>query len=95
MSDETPGTAEIYRILQDFRNEYRSSQVLVVRRDVYEANMATVNLRHDNLMAAVKAIQEEADEDRKERRAIRRWAIGISLPGILSLLIAVIGWLIK
>lgn len=95
VEDEAPRLAEISRFIQDFRNEFRESVKSMVRRDVYDANMQTMQLQINTLDARISALQRERDEDENKQRSTRALAIGIAIPGAVSFLIAVINWLMR
>lgn len=95
LEQEAPRMAELNRTIQDFRSEFREAIKGVVRLDVYSAHSATMQLRIDNSDAKIKALEQKIEDDANERRTTRNLAIGISVPGILSLLIAIVGWLVK
>jgi hypothetical protein len=95
LEQEAPRGAEIYRTIQDFRSEFREAMKSVVRQDVYAAHMATMQLRIDNQDAKINSLKAEHEAEEKDRKAIRNIAIGIGVPGVLSLLIAIVGWLVK
>lgn len=69
MNDEdTPRLGEIARTLADFRHEFRTFTDQVVRKDVYNAHMASVQLQMDTLKAALHQMLEEKASDRREVR---------------------------
>ena len=55
--DATPSLGEVIRIIQDFRNEYRSSLPDLVRKDVYDSQQEALKLRVSELEAAAKSRQ--------------------------------------
>ena len=61
---------------------------MMVRRDVYEANMQTLLLRIENNEQAAKALDQEFEGFKKEREATRNsnrsLIIGDDVPGVLS-----------
>lgn len=93
LEDEAPRLAEINRAIQDFRNEFREAVKSMVRRDVYDANMQTMQLHINNLEDKLANVQRERENDEKERRSTRALAIGTAIPGAVSFLIAIVGWL--
>lgn len=95
LEDEAPRLAEINRAIQDFRNEFREAVKSMVRRDVYDANMQTMQLQINNLDAKIAAVQKEREADENKQRSTRALAIGIAIPGAISFLIAVINWLTR
>lgn len=95
LEDEAPRLAEINRAIQDFRNEFREAVKSMVRRDVYDANMQTMQLQINNLDAKIAAVQKEREADESKQRSTRALAIGIAIPGAISFLIAVINWLTR
>ena len=79
-SDETPRLAEIARVLNDFRSEFRESVRDLVRRDVYEA-------QRDGLQRRVEVIENE-------RRINKNLAVGGLTSGLAALGVALIlAWL--
>lgn len=74
--DETPRLAEIARVLNDFRNEFRSAIQELVRRDVYE-------VQHNGLEQRVKNIEDE-------RRINKNVAMGGLVSGLAALGVALI-----
>ena len=95
LEDEAPRLAEINRSLQDFRNEFRESMRGVVRRDVYDANMQTMQLQINTLDAKIVAIQRERENDENKQRSTRALAVGIAIPGAISFLTVIIDWLVR
>lgn len=95
LEDEAPRLAELHRAIQDFRNEFREVAKTMVRRDVYDANMQTMQLQINNLEAKVSAVQRERENDDKERASTRTLAIGIAIPGTISFVIAIVNWLTR
>lgn len=97
LEEDIPRLAEIHRSIQDFRSEFREAMKMMVRRDVYEANMQTFALRIENTERAVGGLEQDLEAFRKEREATRNsnrsLAIGLAVPGILSLIGMVIGLL--
>lgn len=59
---------EIVRTLNDFRHEFRNFAAEVVRKDVYSAHMAHMQLQIDNLNKAHHRMLEERDSDRRQVR---------------------------
>lgn len=88
LEEDIPRLAEIHRSIQDFRSEFREAMKMMVRRDVYEANMQTFALRVENTERSITGLQQELDGMRKEREESRNsnrsLAIGVAVPGILS-----------
>jgi predicted nucleic acid-binding Zn-ribbon protein len=95
LEDEAPRLAEINRSIQDFRNEFREAVKSMVRRDVYDANMQTMQLQINQLDAKISGLQKEREQDEKERSSTRALAIGIAIPGTISFLIAIVNWLTR
>lgn len=95
LEDEAPRLAEIIRAVQDFRNEFREAVKSMVRRDVYDANMQTMQLQINVLDAKILVVQKELEDNEKERRSTRALAVGIAVPGTISFLIAIIDWLVR
>lgn len=95
LEDEAPRLSEINRTIQDFRNEFREAVKSMVRRDVYDANMQTMQLQINNLDAKNTALAKELEDDRKDRRSKYAMAIGIAIPGTISFLIAIVDWLTR
>lgn len=99
LEDEAPRLAEINRAIQDFRNEFREAVKSMVRRDVYDANMQTMQLQINNLQAQVAAVTKAQEDEEKQQQArqqsTRALAIGIAIPGTISFLIAIVNWLTR
>lgn len=95
LEDEAPRLAEIIRAVQDFRNEFREAVKSMVRRDVYDANMQTMQLQINNLDAKISMLQKQQEDNEDERRSAKAMMIGIAIPGAVSFLIAIFDWLVK
>lgn len=95
LEDEAPRMAELHRVIQDFRNEFRESVKSMVRRDVYDAQQQTMQLQINNLSAQLIAVEKEREADDNKARSTRALAIGIAIPGTISFLIAVVDWLAR
>ena len=95
LEDEAPRLSEINRTIQDFRNEFRESIKIMVRRDVYDANQQTMQLLINNLDAKIATLNKEREANESERRSTRALAIGIAIPGTISFLIAIVDWLTR
>lgn len=99
LDDEAPRLAEINRAIQDFRNEFREAVKSMVRRDVYDANMQTMQLQINNLESKIATVQREREASEasleNDRRSTRTLAIGIAIPGAISFLIAIVDWLTR
>jgi hypothetical protein len=104
--DEAPRLAEIARSITDFRNEFREAVATMVRRDVYAAEMRTIEVRLAALAteisrieregnAEVKRVDEEMERDRQERRAQRNIIFGTGLTAAASLAIIILQAVIK
>lgn len=93
LEDEAPRLAELHRAIQDFRNEFREVAKTMVRRDVYDAHMQTMELKINNLESRINSVQREHEVDENERRSTKAMAFTIAIPGIISFIIAIIGWL--
>lgn len=61
-------TGEIVRTLSDFRHEFRNFTTEVVRKDVYSAHMAQVQLQIDTLNKELLRLMEERQADRRQVR---------------------------
>lgn len=66
--EDIPRLAEIARTLTDFRAEFRNAMTEVVRKDVYSAHMASMQLQLDTLREEIRRILEERNSDRRETR---------------------------
>lgn len=84
LEEEAPRLAELNRSIQDFRQEFREVAKTMVRRDVYDANQQTVNLRIENIEAANRGLNAARDSDIQDRKNTRNLMIGIAFPGLLS-----------
>lgn len=95
LEDEAPRLAELHRAIQDFRNEFREVAKTMVRRDVYDANMQTMQLQINTLDSKIGTLQRERETDENRQRSTRALVVGVATPGIISFLIAVIDWLTR
>lgn len=104
--DDFPRLAEIVRTISDFRSEFREAFSMMVRRDVYQAEMRTHELRIESLNRELqrlereqevlsKEIYEEIEKDRRERRAIRNLLLGTGAAAAVSVLLLIIEVVIK
>lgn len=72
--DIGPSVAELARFIQDFRNEFRSAVETMVRKDVYAANLATMEAKMATMevkMAQVQAENMRLDAELKTDRTGR------------------------
>ena len=95
LEDEAPRMAELHRVIQDFRNEFRESVKSMVRRDVYDAQQQTMQLQINNLSAQLIAVEKEREANDSKARSTRALAVGIAIPGAISFLIAIVDWLTR
>lgn len=97
--EDSPRLAEIFRNLTDFRNEFRSVIVDMVRKDVYSAHMASMQLQIDNLGRDNKRLAEEFEKYRNDqendRRSLRNVAIGAVLSTVVAIIVLVLQLLLK
>lgn len=100
--DDGPRLAEIARNLQDFRSEFRSWKSGVVSKDVYEANMRTLETRIEAIVLENKRISQELERERTERiqeaekeRTERRNSNGKVLGALLAAGLSLIGWIVQ
>lgn len=74
VDDTAPNVAELARFIQDFRNEFRSAVETMVRKDVYAANLATMEAKMATMevkMAQVQAENMRLDAELKTDRTGR------------------------
>lgn len=69
--DEAPRLAELARFIQDFRNEFRSAVETMVRKDVYAANLATMEARLTTLQAELS--RQDHNTQAELTRQDQRW----------------------
>lgn len=67
ITDDVPRLAEIARSLQDFRSEFRTWKSGVVSKDVYEANMRTIETRIEAVTQENRRLNMELEKERTER----------------------------
>jgi len=88
--DDGPRLAEISRTLSDFRNEFRSAMLEVVRKDVYSAHMASIQLQLDMQAQESKRLAEQLERDRTDKATDRRAVRNAGLSATLSVGVAII-----
>lgn len=66
--EDAVSLGEIVRTIGDFRHEFRNFTTEVVRKDVYSANMAQIQLQIDNLNKQHQRMLEERESDRRQVR---------------------------
>lgn len=99
--DDVPRLAEIARTLSDFRSEFRDAVSGMVRRDVYIAEMRTLEVKIEGLVQECKRLERdlveetkrldtEIERDRGERRTIRNQIVGVGLTALLSIVLLVL-----
>ena len=105
-SDDVPRLAEIARTLSDFRSEFRDAIGGMVRRDVYTAEMRTLEVRIENQAlelkriesdnnAELKRIDNEIDKDRNYRKSLQTQVFGAGLTALVSLALLVVQVVVK
>lgn len=81
-----PTLGEVLRRLEDVARRLESAEATYVRKDVYDA-------RHNNVTRRVEQIETEMDAREKSAEAFRRQVlllvIGLAIPAVVSLLLAV------
>lgn len=87
--EDTPRLAEIARTLADFRNEFRNVMSEMVRKDVYGANMASIQMQIDGLKAENKRVVEDMERERLDRASDRREVRKAMLTAVFSGVVAV------
>lgn len=84
MSEPTLG--EVLRRLEDVARRLESAEATYVRKDVYDA-------RHNNVTRRLDAIERDQEDREKAAETFRRQVLllvlGISIPAVLSLLLAI------
>lgn len=104
--DDIPRLAEIARTISDFRSEFREAIGGMVRRDVYTAEMRTLEVRIENLAlelkriesdsgAELKRVDNEIDKDRNYRKSLQTQIFGAGLTALISLALLVIQVVVK
>lgn len=88
--DDVPRLAEIARTISDFRAEFRSAISDMVRKDVYTAHMASVQLQMDSLKQEIKRLDLELEKDQSDRVSDRRSLRNVTVGAILSTVVAII-----
>lgn len=88
--EESWQLAEIARNLIDFRHEFRNFVNEVVRKDVYSANMASIQMQLDSISKENKRLEEEMERERQEKVADRRETRKALVTAALSVAVAVI-----
>lgn len=95
IQDDTPRLAEIARTLQDFRYEFRDAMNSVVRKDVYMADMRTLETRLEAVVSENRRLGIELEKERTERRnTSARYTYAMFVAG-LSLLGTIITMVVK
>lgn len=95
LEDDAPRLSEIARIIADFRSEFRDAVGSMVRRDVYDAQRQTTDVKISTIEAELRRTQVEAEKDRAARVTMKNIMIGALLSGIVSLAVSVILIVVK
>lgn len=99
--DDTPRLAEIARTIADFRSEFREAISGMVRRDVYMAEMRTLEVKiealvnedrriENNINSDLKTLYQEIEKDRSDRKGVRTQVLGASLAAAVSIIMLII-----
>lgn len=88
--DDAPRLAEIARNIADFRLEFRAFTTEVVRKDVYTAHMAAIQMQIDRLDRENGQLEQEMERERQEKAADRREVRKALLTASLSVVVAVL-----
>lgn len=83
--DETPGTKELYRILCDFREEWRTSMGQLVRRDLYDVQREALGSR---LLKLENDREAQVKERATQRNQFYFALLGAGLSFATALLVA-------
>lgn len=95
IQDDTPRLAEIARTLQDFRYEFRDAMNAVVRKDVYTADMRTLETSMEAIRQENKRLALELEKERNDRRSTNsRYTFALFTAG-LSLLGTIVALVVK
>lgn len=106
IQDDVPRLAEIARTLADFRSEFREAVSGMVRRDVYIAEMRTLEVKIEGLVQEAKRLERdiyeetkrldaEIERDRGERRTIRNQILGVGLTAAVSVILFILQAVIR
>jgi hypothetical protein len=97
--EDIPRLAEIARTLSDFRAEFRSAITDMVRKDVYSAHMASMQLQIDALKQDNRGLREELEKDRSDlandRRSLRNVTVGAILSTVVAIVVLILEVLVK
>lgn len=88
--DDAPRLAEIARNIADFRQEFRAFTGEVVRKDVYSAHMAAIQMQLDRLAKENSQLELDMERERQEKTADRREVRKALLTASLSVVVAVL-----
>lgn len=89
--DEGPRNAELFRIISDFRAEFREAMGKMVRADVYLADVRTIDVRLTAQAAEIQRIDSQQKDERNDRRTLRN----IAITALLGAMVAVATALLK
>lgn len=106
IQDDVPRLAEIARTLADFRSEFCEAVSGMVRRDVYIAEMRTLEVKIEGLVQEAKRLERdiyeetkrldaEIERDRGERRTIRNQILGVGLTAAVSVILFILQAVIR
>lgn len=97
LDDTAPSVAELGRFIQDFRNEFRSAVETMVRKDVYAANLATMEAKMTIMEVRTAAVQAEnmrldaeLKSDRTGRNNLRTGLLITAAGTILTFISAIV-----
>jgi hypothetical protein len=85
--DEAPGNKELYRILCDFRDEWRTSMGQLVRRDLYDVQREALGSR---LLKLENEREAQVKQQASQRNQVYFAVFGAGLSFATALLVAAV-----
>lgn len=102
ITDDGPKIAELGRFMADFRSEVREALNQVVRKDVYAANLAALEIKIESVIAENRRLSQDLERERTERiqdsekeRTERRNNNGKVLGALFAGGLSLIGWIVQ
>lgn len=93
--EDTPRLAEIARTLSDMRAEFRSALEGMIRRDVYNADMRTQDVKINGLQSQVSQLGAELEKERQQKSNTRNTMLTAVFTAGLSLVVTIVSIFIQ
>lgn len=88
--DDVPTLRELSRTLRDFRDEFRLQMNAMVRKDVHVVEHQNLDARHIAMETRLARLEQDRDNDRKDRTTIRNQYYFSVVGAVLSMVVALV-----